>query len=178
MKFTPKNIFTSFLLSFILLSCSTAGAQTNNTQGKAQNFDLQTCKNEKYQLEYLCDPSWEVAEGENSVFIIISSEPAITVTILKAESPFAVLGQISHEVLKGWEQYADGFKKDEGQFAGQNAIIIKAFSSEFPEVRLLDYYVIHDSFLYNVLFSINPKTEWDNYKFLIKQISDSFQFIK
>jgi len=173
-----SNFVLSLALTAVLTVALAGAANSAPEEAKAgQEFQLQKCQNSDFNVEFLCNPDWDVQIEKNSLFMIISSDPAVTITVLKTQSPFMMVQQINGAVLEKWEQYAEGYRKEDARFADQNSIVVKAFAKTYPEVRLLDYYTIYDKDLYNVLFSVNPRKDWDEYKFLIKRIADSFRFM-
>ena len=139
---------------------------------------LHTCRDDQFGVKFLCDTNWELEIHDDAVLLIISSDPAVTMTVAKTATPLTYLSQMNIKFLEDMGNYSDGFQTEQTRLAGHDAVKVKAFSREFPEVRVLDYYILRDKNLYSVLFSVNPKEEWERYKFFIKQIVDSFSFIE
>ena len=142
-----------------------------------EGVELHTCRDDQFGVRFSCNPDWEIEIHEGSVLLIISKDPAVTMTIAQTATPLVFISQINKKFLQEMGHYSDGFETEQVRLANQDAIKVKAFSREFSEVRLLDYYVLRGKVLYSILFSVNPKDEWDHYKFLIKRITDSFAFI-
>ncbi len=176
------------LLFLLVLSSSPSRAIQPSVEGNLPLLDssspdmsseekLQICKDEELGVKLLCNPDWELQTGKEAILIIISSDPAVTLTIARQKSPIVSLEQLSNSLLTELGQYEEGFDTERTRLANQEAIKVKGFYKNYSQVRLLDYYLVHDSFLYMILFSVNPKEEWDHYKFLIKKVAESLSFI-
>jgi hypothetical protein len=144
----------------------------------AQNKEvsLYHCFDESFGLKILCNPDWALEEADNAFMMIISADPAVTVTVVKIDSKIRFLGQLTRDAIQEIGQYASGFQYDYVDLAGEKAYKVKALSKKYPEIRLLDYYLVHEGQLYGLLFSISPKEAWDNYQFLFKRMAESVEF--
>ena len=71
--------------------------------------------------------------------------------------------------------YAQGFQVERVQFLDGEAVHVKAISSNYPDIRLSDYFFIKNNAVYGILFSVKPREEWDHYKFDIQKIIQSFR---
>jgi len=140
--------------------------------------ELQVCTDDKLRVKFLCNPDWALETEADAMLIVISEDPAVTMTIAKSKSPVIFLGQLTKEALQEMGQYAEGFSQEKAKLASGDAIKVQGFSREFPEIRLLDYYLLHDLSLYSVLFSVNPKEKFDDFGPLLNQIADSFGFLE
>ena len=147
-------------------------------QDESTDPELITCTIDKYGIKFLCDPHWTVQDINGNIFVTISKNPSIILTFAKIDSKIAFTSQISFQFLKQKNLYSDGFKMEAINFAGKNAIKVKAFSRTEPNMRRSDYFLINDSALYGVLFSAYPKESWEDFKFVIKKIEDSVVFTK
>lgn len=140
--------------------------------------NLVICKDDALGVKFLCDPNWKMRSEDGAVFIILSSDPDVTLIIAKLPSPFHYLEQLSDETLAGMQHYADGFKVEKVSISGRLALKVKAFSKIIPENRLLDYYLVQDDAVYSLLFSVNPKEKIDDYKFTFQAVAESFSLVK
>lgn len=162
---------------FGLTPATVAGAQTEDAgPGETAPPALRRCSDPKLGFRVLCDPQWSYQEYPNAILLIISSEPAVTVTVAKIKTDIRFIGQLNRDKLLALGQYADGFQVEDARLADQRAVRVKGFSSRYPSIRLMDYYLLHDQQLYSVMFSCNPKESWDDYKFLMQKIVESFVF--
>jgi len=143
-----------------------------------KTVDLQVCTDDKLQVKFLCNPDWELETEDNAMLIVISEDPVVTLTIAKSKSPVIFLEQLTKETLAEMGQYTDGFTQETAQFAGHEAVKVQGVPKEFPEIRLLDHYVLYDLSLYSVLFSVNPKEKFDEYAALFNKIAESFTFVE
>lgn len=137
---------------------------------------LVVCRDQELGIKISCSPDWQVQEDADGILLIISEDPAILLSIVKIKG-VNLLGQLNRDYLKALGGYADGFETEDVEIAHSRTIRVKAFSEQFPDIRLTDYYVIHRSQLYGLLFSVDPKEEWDHYKFMIQEMVKSFDFL-
>ena len=107
---------------------------------------------------------------------MINDNPDVRFKAVKIDIDIVLIQQLSRERIEAIGQYKRGFVLEEVKVAGVNAVKVKAFSRFDPEERLLDYYFVHDKTLYSLMFSVNPKDRWDDYKFLIEDVVNSFGF--
>lgn len=133
------------------------------------------CADSEFGIEFTCEPTWKWKRTNDAILIIISSKPMVTMTITKIDSPIKFLGQITDSYLRERALYAEGFQVERVKFLDDEAVYIKAISSHYPDIRLSDYLFIKNNSLYGVLFSVKPREEWDNYKFSIQEIIQSFR---
>jgi len=144
----------------------------------ADKENLVTCYVRSCGLKFLCNPNWHMKIiDENSTLITISQEPYVTLAISRIDADVKYLGQLSNEFFEGKNLYLDNFRKDYADFAGTNAIELKAFSLMEPDMRYLGYFYFNEKKLYSVFFAIYPKDYWDKYQFLIREVRQSFQII-
>ena len=182
--YSMRRLKLIFLLFFFFLPVNWAAAQSSVEPlspvaiADTSKEDLLTCKDEELGVRLLCNPDWELQTDKETILIIISSDPAVTLTIARQKTPLISVEQLSNTLLTELGQYEEGFDTERIHLAGQEAIKVKGFYKSYPQIRLLDYYLIHNSSLYMVLFSVNPKEKWDDYKFLIKRITESLSFLE
>ena len=139
---------------------------------------LKSCTEKNLRIKYLCDFSWvDLHENPDMMFVDISENPSVKFKFLKIDIDILTIHQLSREKLQAIGQYGDGFVTEATTVAGYEAIKVKAFARENPDVRLTDYYFVKDHSLYSVMFSVNPKTEWDNFQFTIRDIVNSIEFM-
>ena len=166
-----------FLL-FLLLNVSAGVCGEDTSDLPSQTVAHQVCSEEKtLKVQFLCNPDWQLQTEKNAMHLIISDDPAVTLTIAKADSPVIFIEQLTDKALKAMGQYQDGFFKARVKVASQDAVKVEGLSEQFPEIRLVDFYVIHDLSLYSILFSVNPKGEWFRYAAVLEKIIQSFQFM-
>jgi len=176
-----RNIYLFiFMLVAFSFSVMPARADMVDLDGHAfaESIQLEYCSDEILGVRFLCNSNWEVRAEAGTIMIIISADPAVTMTVAKSYTPIATLSQLDEETLTELGQYAEGFSVERVTLAGREALKVKAFPIDYPQARLVDYYLLNDLDFYSLLFSIDPKEEWDKYKFLIQKIADSFYFIE
>jgi hypothetical protein len=139
-------------------------------------IDIHPCLDERLGVELLCNRQWKQEVEPHAVMMVISPNPAVLLTVARAEEPVTGIEELTVERLKALGQYAEeGFKAEKVTVNGNQAIRVEGFAKDYPELRLLDFYVIHDYTLYSFLFSVNPKEEWDNYSVLFGKIAQSIK---
>ena len=166
-------LFIFLSVGGIFLAAGTIRA--SQPDGTDQSF-LRYCSDETLKVRLLCSRDWAVEEHEDALFMVISEDPVVTLTISKIKPSVKFLGQLNKTNLEAIGQYQQGFQVEEVSVGKEKALKVKAFSKTYPEIRLLDYYFVHDAHLYGLLFSVDPKEEWEHYQFLIQKIANSFEF--
>ncbi len=158
----------------LLLTGPVAFAQSDND---VSSVELKTCTDSELKIQFMCEKSWYMRKSDDAVLAVISREPDVTMIIAKIDSSVRFLEQITKERLKVMNQYSDGFQVENENINGKDILKVKAFSSIHPSRRLLDYYFVNNNNLYGVLFSVDPKEEIENFKYLFAEIVESLTFI-
>jgi len=136
------------------------------------------CQHQEIGIEFLCDPDWIMEEHENgATFILISSEPEVSLTLIKEDSAVITLKDLTTEVLQEMGQYQEGFVVEEVRIAGHNALNVEALSLADDDIRLSDFYVTRDGVLYSLLFSVRSKEHFNEFVPVIFNIVNSVQFL-
>ena len=138
-------------------------------------IDLHPCRDNHLGVEILCNRHWKQEVEPHAVMMIISEDPAVLLTVTRAEQPVTGIDELTDERLKTLGQYADGFKSERTRVGDDQAVRVEGFAAQYPEMRLLDFYVIHDYTLYSFLFSVNPKEQWDRCAVLFGKIVQSIK---
>lgn len=173
----------SIVLCFVLsMECIVSGYAKNDKSSimsetvKSDMEHFEICKDAQLGIKFYCSSDWKLRVVDNAILIIISSDPSVTLTIAKIDSNTRFLAQLTDKVLKEKDLYLDGFQAERVSFAGVEALQVKAFSQQHPDRRLLDYFFIHGNSLHGILFSIEPKEKWEEYKHFVKMVADNFSF--
>ena len=135
-----------------------------------------TCTDSEFGIQFYCEADWKWRRVNDAILIIVSDNPTVTLTISKVNTPIRFLGQLTYSILEQTGLYADGFKTEHVTIADKNVLQVKAFSRHDENIRLNDYYYVHHQLLYGILFSVNPKEDWEQAKYKIKKIKSSIQF--
>jgi hypothetical protein len=139
-----------------------------------QEEPRQACRLDDYGLSYMCNPAWVVEKQDDVTLIVVSTDPLTMITIRFPEPKIKFPVQLSKIYFEDKKWYQPGFQKESCTFAGREAIRIKAFPSDNPEVRVTDYYFMNQGKLVGVFFSVFPKDRFEEAQFQIKEIADSF----
>ena len=145
---------------------------------KAQGIvDLHLCRDQRLGVELFCNRNWKQDIEPNAVMMIIAEDPAVLLTVARTEKPVTGIEELPDDRIKVLGQYADGFKAQRVRVGGDEAVKVEGFSEPFPEMRLMDFYVVHDYTLYSFLFSVNSRDEWGNYAVLFDKIVQSIKIV-
>jgi len=176
---TQKILLLS-LLSFLFINLY----QTHALSAEFQQDYLKNlyghsvdCVNPNLGISFYCNPNWKIKSTKKMMTTTISTYPNVIFTVEKTNSRMGFLSQINQLSLESMNLYAKGFGTEHIKIAGRETLKIKAFSKKNPDIRLADYYLIHDLTLYRISFLVNDKDAWDKYKFLIKSIIESLDFV-
>jgi len=173
------KIIIVFLCSVLLYSSLSFAALTRSpkevVQPSALSFDV--CQSKTLGVEIGCLSSWEFIEGDSAVLLRIADYPETTVVIAKTNSSIAFLEQLTKRDLDKTARYANGFRLEPAFVDGAEALKVKAFSQHVIQSRVADYYFIQGGNLWGLFFSVRPKEEWDEVKFLFADLLESFHFI-
>lgn len=161
-----------------LFSLPASAADMPGKKGLIEEFQLEPCREAELKIEFLCNPAWEYHMSGEALLVVISKEPAVTVTFARMDARINYLYEINKATLAEKNLYRKGFKADLRKVNGQDVLVVRAFSRSEPQRRVLDFFYIHQGELFGALFAVNPIDEWDNYKFLIKTISESIKLFK
>ena len=166
MKRIAKIAYTIFIFSLISFSAA------------AEEIELSLCTDKKLDVKFLCNLDWEMETNEGAVLIIISEDPAVTMTISKSNKSVLFLEQLNDRTLEAIGNYKEGFKAQKAWIKEKQGMKVEGFSRGYEEIRLLDYYFISGNTLYGILFSVNPKEGWEAYEPLFEKIVESVDFVK
>ncbi|VAX36813.1 hypothetical protein MNBD_UNCLBAC01-1317 [hydrothermal vent metagenome] len=134
-----------------------------------------SCINKTFGVTFICNPEWEIKTHNNSIIVTISNSPDVTFIIEKLPSRLGFLSQLNKYILEKMHRYAKGFDTEHLRMANRETLKVKAFAKNNTEIRLSEYYLIDHLNLYRLRFAV-PKKNWAEYKFMIKRITDSFDF--
>jgi hypothetical protein len=137
--------------------------------------ELHPCRAAHLGVELLCSGKWTQEVEPNAVVMVIREDPAVLLTVGKSEQPVTGMDELTDERIGALGQYEDGFTAERVKIGSHEAVKVQGVAKDYPEIRLLDFYVIHDYTLYSFLFSVNPKEDWDNYAVLFGKIAQSIK---
>lgn len=134
------------------------------------------CQFPQLGVRFVCDPDWPVVPSEEGAErVLISTDPYITMGIERVNKKFRFLVQINKIYLEKTGLYKEGFQIENVEFAGHDAIMVKAVSAFKDSTQRRDYFYMHDGAMIHISFML-PNTEWtveDQQN--LKQITKSFQ---
>ncbi len=163
------------LVGVVLCGLSLNAYAQESSLGLPGIEELHPCRAEHIGVELLCNAKWAQEVEPNAVVMVIKADPAVLLTVGKAAQPVTGLDELTPERIQALGQYAEGFTAERVKIGSNEAIKVQGFAENYPELRVLDFYVIHDYTLYSFLFSVNPKEEWENYAVLFGRIAQSIK---
>ena len=168
----------TFIIIFVwcLIPSQKLWAQTTPPEVKEQVIQLNQCHDKTLRVRFLCNPDWELEEDKETILIIISQNPAVTLTITRIKTEAVFLEELTPEILQEMGQYADGFSSSKTEISGQEALVVDGHYDSDENVRMRDYYILHKKKLYGILFSVNPPSSFLDYEVLLDKIIRNFEF--
>ena len=151
-----------------------ARLQKQDTLGQEDTGQRELCRLDDFGLTYLCDPRWIVEKQDDLTLIVVSNDPLIIITVRYSDPKIKFLVQMNKVYFQERSWYLPGFQTESAIFAGRDAIRVKAFPSDNPQVRVTDYYFMNRGRLTSVFFSVFPKERFEEAKFRVKALADSF----
>jgi len=143
------------------------------------NHDLKIVENHMLGVRFSGNFGWQVDEVKDKMALYhIKDNPKIEFMIFRFGIDLILVEQLSRYRLENMAKYADNFAMEMTEVAGKKALKIKAYKKDDPDTRLLDYYFLRwENNLFALMFSVKPKSEWENYQYLFQDIVDSFEFM-
>ena len=88
MKKLLYKFIAIIIASLFILQPNTVFAQEEGSEGGAlqQADSLEICTDSQLGVKFLCNTQWKLRTVDDAILIIISSEPAVTLTIAKIDS--------------------------------------------------------------------------------------------
>ena len=146
---------------------------------KEKSIILNFCSDPKIGYRIKCNPDWIMSDEPNSVSIIIvdAAELQVTATISNSDEQGVSLNVLTPEKLRLMGQYGEEIRMDRVKIGGADALQVKAFAQDLPDMQLLDYYAVKDKRLYTIFFAVNPAEKFDDFKELFETMIHSFEFL-
>ncbi|MCA9401117.1 MAG: hypothetical protein KC713_05785 [Candidatus Omnitrophica bacterium] len=142
---------------------------------KQEVSKVQTCKMKNLGVQFTCNLSWKVINEESGDgVIVLSDDPLVTLTWKQMEHKIRFLGQLNTMFFEKLGAYENGFRTEKVDFAGFQAVMVKGYTNGQSDAQVRDFYFVKDDQLVNVSFSLSPKERWDDGKFLIEEVRNTF----
>lgn len=156
------------------------GFTTNLTLAFAEESALLTiqlneCTDKNLQIQFLCNPDWELQTDQNVIFIIMSTNPYVSMTIARSDTHVYAIEQLNKDMVKEIGQYRPGFTIEKVQVDGKSALKVDGTAINSVDTGLRDYYLIYNDYLYSVLFAIQPNYYLIDYEKVIEEIVKSIR---
>ncbi len=143
---------------------------------KQRNVLKSRCQSELLGVEFLCEPYWKLERKENFLKVTISIHPRVVFTVEETDQTIGFMHQLSRKAIEEMDRYAKGFAIERITYCNRETIKVKGYAKDNLNKRLSDFYLLDHLKLHMIRFSVEPKANWKDYKFLIKDVSDSFIF--
>ena len=151
------------LLSFFLFCSQILADDSSHTT------NLKRCVNEKIGFRIKCSKDWDIKPMPQVVFFVISKQPRVVVTIDKSKTS-KTLDELNIPKINPFG------KTSRSMVDGQEAIRTD-IDTPWGD-HMLDLYVIKDSYLYTINFTVNPGSQWKDYSPIFEEMISSFQFLE
>ncbi len=175
---TVKNILREVIEQKEKLDESLVGNKEEKMKlNRFKNETLQYCRDDELGIRILCNPQWHLRAEDKSLLLIISQNPRVTMEIAKLNKRIKSLNQLNRFYFEDVGYYAEGFATEKISLDDLTAIKVKAYSKDFPQIRIIDYYFLRGEEMYVLFFSVDPQEKWNDFKFLIEKVAKSVKFI-
>lgn len=139
--------------------------------------DYETCRDDALGLRFACRSDWAIEFSDLTDRFVISEDPLVEMTIVKEPTRLVSIEQLSVDILTGMNRYGEGFQTERIDAAAFQAVKVKAFSADDPELRLTDVYFLRGGALYKIYFTVSPREAWEVYQFLWEKVVFSLEFL-
>jgi hypothetical protein len=139
---------------------------------------LRKCTSEEIGITFDCDPSWKLNRKERTLKVTISQNPLVEMDIEESEQTIHFISEINEAAFAGMGRYEEGFHFEHLTHCDRETIKISGYLKGHPQARVSDYYLIDHLKMHSVKFTVDPKEAWEDYKWLIKDLADSFHLVK
>lgn len=160
-----------------LLLLGTAGF--SSVTDPSPNTRLRTCAEESLGVKILCDPAWQVTKQFSSVTLQVSQleNDQATVTIAKSLESGLLFEDLTPSALQNVYDYADHFKYSRLNLRQGKAVCVTGHPAAQPDTQLIDYFILKDTDLYRISFSVSPQQKFKDYGKLFEDMILSFEFL-
>lgn len=139
---------------------------------------LQPCREKALGVEILCNKNWKQDIGKDSIIFTVSEDPAVLLTVARSKEVYTGLNELTRDRLEKKGQYVNNFELKEVTVGGKPALQVQGFSQGFTDIRLMDFYVYHDTKIYSFLFSVSPAEDWGRFLVMFDQMVKSIEFME
>ncbi len=171
-------IFTALWLpATILAAPETQADHPTNVAKELPAFITCTDKNLGFKIK--CSPKWGQEIQKHSLIFILKDKPynVATLSITRFPNSDTKLDDLTPSRLQKSFHYAQNFRFGPSKVADEKALVVVATLQQFPNVQILDYFVMKKKDLYRISFTVHTKNRYAEYKDLFGEIVRSFQFI-
>lgn len=139
---------------------------------------MEKCTSNEVGIVFACDPSWKLDRQDKTLKITISKVPLVEMIVEKSDQKIHFISELNEEAFASMGRYEKGFHFEHLTHCDRETIKINGYLKGHPQARVSDFYLIDHLHLHSVKFTVDPKEAWEEYKWLIKGITDSMNFIK
>jgi len=136
---------------------------------------IETCQMKDWGVQFACDLSLEVIDKNQEVIqVVLSKDPMVTLSWERFNNNVRFLGQLNRFFFEKFDFYQDGFKTESVQFAGHQAVLVKGYAKQQPDVQTRDYYYLYGDKLFGVFFRLSSIDKLGAGELVVKKAKDSF----
>lgn len=139
---------------------------------------MTTCIDKNLGYRIKCSPDWKLETKPKSISLLINeqADQTVSMTVTQHEENGLTLADLTPKALKDVFRYAEHFRIGKTNIGKEKGVVVEAALADFPDVMVLDYYLIKDQFLYRISFSVNKRELYSEYKPLFRKLITSFVF--
>ncbi len=139
---------------------------------------LRKCVSDEIGVTFACDPSWKLNRQGKQLKIVISEVPRVEMDLEESEQTIHFMSEINERAFTEMGRYEPGFHFEHLTHCDRETIKINGYLKGNLQARVSDFYLIDHLQLHALKFTVDPKEACESYKWLIKEIVDSFHFTK
>ena len=173
-----ENLFVAglMILGFVGMSGIFAQAAENTIHKIPPGFEK--CTSDEVGIVFACDSSWKLNRQGKTLKITMSEKPYVEMVAEESDQTIHFISELNEDTFAGMGRYEKGFSFEHLTHCNRETIKINGYLKDHPETRVSDYYLIDHLHLHSIRFTIDPKESWEDYKWIIKQVMDSMNFVK
>lgn len=143
-----------------------------------KNTALHQCISQETGIQFACDPDWKLKRMGRTLTITISEVPLVEMVVEESDRKIRFPHELTREALTDMGRYEYDFFIERFRHCDRETVKVNGRLKGQPGTRVSDFYMTDHFVLHSVKFTVAPEAAWEDYKWLVKEIVDSVQFIK
>lgn len=177
-RIQEKVFLLIFLIGVIATLASDIDANEPQIDPKWSKYNLTSCIDVNLGYKITCSPFWDLDTKPDGISLVLNDTPGQTVSvkISKWKETGVRMEDLTGPTLQYVFDYADFFIMGKTKIGDKPAVWVKAHHYDHPNTQLLDYFLINQTLLYRISFSVNTKEKFLNYEPLFDKLIESVDF--